>query len=196
MTTTQKMLLLALAATLVAAWLAPDPEDSVVLASNRQASTSQEKGIGSSPVRQNLGFPPRAKAREGGLVDVTTIDVLAIRARTDEGLSEDAVGLFVTPGWAIPPAPAIASRTTPTPEQSLPKAAPPSAPPLPFTVIGSMQEAGQRTIFLQHSGDSLVVRAGDTLLDQYTVEKIEGSTMVLRYLPLNQLQTLEVGREP
>ena len=196
MTTTQKMLILALAATLVAAWLAPDPEDSVVLASNRQATTSQDKGISSSPVRQDPGFNPRAKKREGGPVDVTSIDVLAIRARSDEGLSENAEGLFVTPAWAVPPPSAIASRARPIQEQSLPEPAPPSAPPLPFTVMGSMQESGQRTVFLQHAGDSLVVRAGDTLIDQYTVEKIEGSTMVLRYLPLNQLQTLEVGREP
>ena len=195
MKTTQKMLFLALAATLVAAWLAPDPEDADVVAPARQAPPTQGNVSSLSADNDRVRVSPRAQARVGGNSDAPSIDVLAVRLRAEDAESDDAAGLFVTPEWAVPAAP-VAARTKPLLDQPLPEPAAPSAPPLPFTVMGSMQEAGQRTVFLQLSGDSLVVRAGDTLVDQYKVEKIEGSTMVLRYLPLNQLQTLEVGREP
>ena len=68
------------------------------------------------------------------------------------------------------------------------------APPvLPFVVLGRYIEAGQEVIFLQHNNQNLVVRVGNTLLEQYKVESLQGSTLNFRYLPLNLAQSLEIG---
>jgi hypothetical protein len=40
---------------------------------------------------------------------------------------------------------------------------------------------------------NLAVRVGDTIAEQYRVERLEGQTLTLRYLPLDVLQTLDVG---
>lgn len=156
----------ALVLTLVATWYAP-AEEAIEMPAPRASVAARDAA---------RRAPPAA------------LDVLAIRARTlDE--KEEGAGLFAPAAWtAEPPAEAVVA------VPAAPVESAPQAPPLPFTVMGSHEQAGQTTIFLQHHDRTHVVRVGDTVAESYKVERIDGTAMTLRYLPLDQVQTLELGR--
>ncbi len=87
--------------------------------------------------------------------------------------------LFAAHSWQPPPPPA-------------PKAAPPTAPALPFRYLGKVQDNGQITVFLAQSARTHVLKKGDTL-PGYKVEDITMAQMTFVYLPLNEKQTLIFG---
>lgn len=120
---------------------------------------------------------------------VAPLDVLAIRPRGDDGGASEA-GLFAPVEWE--PAAVAEPEKAAAPVTAEPAA--PQAPPLAFRVIGSYEQAGQTIVFLQQNERNHVVRVGDTIDDTYKVEAIEGTSMTLRYLPLDQVQNLELGR--
>lgn len=161
--------------TLLAAWFAPPLKDDSLMLSER-AQNTQPAGPEGKPT-----LPPLL-ATSG-----SSLEVLGIRPRTT-GVEDDAgEGLFASSQWATSnkPVPASAVADLPPP--------PPQAPPLPFHFLGRYEDAGQAVVFLQYNDQSLVVRQGDTLGAQYKVEKLDGTTLSLRYLPLNQLQSLDIG---
>jgi hypothetical protein len=165
----------ALLATL-AAWFAPagEPASSVVEATRPAAA----RPAASSRTHQRGGAPVQA------------VGVLVIRPRA-QGAADDAgdAEVFASLQQAAPaaPAPAPAAATAGT------AAATPSVPPLPFRLLGRMDESGRSAVFLQYNDQNLVVRVGDTIADQYRVESLKGNILTLLYLPLNQTQTLDVG---
>jgi hypothetical protein len=71
----------------------------------------------------------------------------------------------------------------------------PSAPPLPFTYIGKMQEGetGPVTIYLAQGEQAYSVKQGDVIDQTYRVESIDAAHIVLTYLPLAVKQTLTFG---
>ncbi|HEY0064402.1 MAG TPA: hypothetical protein VGC21_19960 [Telluria sp.] len=159
---------LALAATLAASWYDPAPVEALSGASAPRARA----------------LPGRAgKAR----ADVS-VDVLAIRARNDDDSEQEGGNLFNPTQWN--PVTALAA-PPPAPVEAMPAT---QLPPLPFKVLGIHEQAGQTTVFLQQNENNYVVRVGDTIADTYKVESLQGSTLTLRHLPLNQTQTLELGR--
>jgi hypothetical protein len=91
-----------------------------------------------------------------------------------------------------PEPPAVVVATAPPPPPA------PVAPPLPFTVVGSIQgpliTAGAQVAFLQYRNELLVVRAGDLIGQDYRIEKIADNAVDLTYLPLKKLQRLTVPR--
>lgn len=175
-----KLLGLLLVGTLVAAWFAPPLEDNGVQLSVRTKNAAVMP-LGASPVSSVTGSPGVSRSR------AANVDVLSIRRR-DDGSGDDDGRLFTSMRWAPTTSATLAADTS-----VLPAELPPQAPPLPFRVLGRYDEAGQVVVFLQHQEQNLAVRPGDTLLNGYKVESITGSTLTLRYLPLNQVQTLEVG---
>lgn len=170
------MLGLVLLVTIVAAWLSPEPDaNSVTL--NPKAAIRQKNVPGSIAVATNKNHAE------------TPVDVLNIHPRDlSEDGEPDEIGLFSSTQWSATnkPIPIIVS----APSVITP---PPQAPLLPFNVLGKYVDTNGAVIFLQHNDQNLVVRVGDTIADQYKVESLTGSTLTLRYLPLNQLQTLAVG---
>lgn len=74
----------------------------------------------------------------------------------------------------------------------------PTAPPLPFKVLGSIQgrqiAGGQTVVFLGEGKTVHVVHAGDELNQQYRVERITESRIDFTYLPLKALQTLPIAQ--
>jgi hypothetical protein len=118
------------------------------------------------------------------------VDVLAIRPRTPADAEQDPeAGLFAATRWT--PAEAAPAASAPVAEAAQQAA---TAPPLPFRVLGSYVQGGQVLVFLQQNDTNLVVRVGDTIGETYKVDSLDGSTLKLRYLPLDQVQTLELGR--
>lgn len=166
MTPTVKRVLLGcvLVATLGAAWYAPEEE--VV-----SAAVAPARGAGT------IARAPMA----------SFVDVLPIRARSgDDGVE---ASLFASTEWGGAP---VAAPVAAAPVVAAPVEA--TAPPLPFRVMGSFQQAGQTVVFLQQNDLNHAVRSGDTIGETYKVEAIDGAVMTLRYLPLDQVQTLELGR--
>lgn len=68
-----------------------------------------------------------------------------------------------------------------------------AAPPLPFTVIGKQRNGQSWQVFLARPDQTFVVHEGDMLTNTYQVVTIAPPAMQLRYLPLNQIQTLMIG---
>ncbi|MHA6820348.1 hypothetical protein ACQUKI_02155 [Ralstonia pseudosolanacearum] len=105
--------------------------------------------------------------------------VLALRPRE---ASPDIAQAFPSRDWAPPP--------PPPPPAPPPK---PTAPPLPFVVIGKKWEDGQWQVFLGRNEETFVVKAGDTFDGRYRVDSIAPPSMTLIYLPLKTRQTLTIG---
>lgn len=190
------ILLLVLMGTLLAAWLAPPAQETADVALSSHARVKVFPPQGQSAVAP--GSAERPAEKQPGLASVESAagksetEVLVIRARVDEQDSDPLSELFASPAWArkAPPAQKVVTEGS----QVVPADPPsPTPPPLPFTVIGSMSEGGHRKYFLRYAEQNFVVQLGDTLLEQYRVEAIDGSKLLLRYLPLDQLQSLELG---
>lgn len=118
---------------------------------------------------------------------VVEVQIAALRPRAE--LTDDAhfaVGsdAFLSQSW-IPPAPKAAPA---------PAAPAPTAPPLPFTYIGKAAAVTDVwEVFLARGEQTYVVRK-HTLIDAvYRVENIAPPIITLTYLPLNQIQQLNIG---
>ena len=93
---------------------------------------------------------------------------------------------FVAPPPPPPPAPKPRKTATPAP--------PPQAPPLPFRMIGSVDEDGRVTVFAERAnGDVVAMRVADIVDNVYRVDRIGEKSMILTYLPLGHQQTLPLG---
>lgn len=96
------------------------------------------------------------------------------------GLPPAAADPFAPVSWYVPP-----------PEPPAAPPPPPSAPALPFTYLGRLEEDGQTLVFLAGSQRHYAVRPGDVLESQWRLEQAQGPRLVFRYLPLDQTRTLE-----
>ena len=194
MNLTRWVLLLALLATLAAAWLAPAPEepsDISLSASAREKVSRQALRV--TDASGKTGPATSRKDGSGTPAGPEETEVLLIRARVDSTDVDPLSDLFALPQWDQRAPPVPNNVDTLKSQKTEAAALVPTAPPLPFTVMGSMHEGPGKVFFLRYGGQSFVIRVGDTLLEQYRVEAIEGDKLILRYLPLNQLQSLELG---
>lgn len=168
LTRTQIGLILALAVVVGLAVFAPGKEDpaNVIEPIAKAGTRKSEAGAETRPA--------------------ATAPVLAAAPR--EPLAEGPVDLFKSSSWYVPPPPPPPPKPVPPPPPP-----PPTAPPLPFSFIGRYDD-GVKAIFMLARGD-LVVTAGvgDKIDNAYQVESLQGRTLVINYLPLNQKQTLDVG---
>lgn len=110
------------------------------------------------------------------------------------GEEGDALGaggaVFGSQNWNPPPPPppsaaTLAQNAAPPPE--------PSAPPLPFTYLGKANEAGIWEVYLARADKTYIVKHQSVIDGVYRVEAIRPPTLTLTYLPLNQVQTLQIG---
>jgi len=100
-----------------------------------------------------------------------------------------AGSLFATHSWYVappPPPPPVVTPPAPPPN--------PTAPPLPYTLIGSYTPDGARTVFFLSSGDKVYdVHVGDTLENLYTIDSFNNGQLMLTYKPLNEKQQLQLA---
>ena len=169
LTRAQVLLALALGVVGLLAWFAPretSDESGLVEPAARARSATQPASAttSQSPARQNALAPEPRQALDG-----TTPD------------------LFKTASWFVPPPPQRQQSAIAQPP------APPQAPPLPFTFMGRYDD-GVKPIYLLTRGDLVVTASvGDKLDGTYQLEALQGDSLVINYLPLNQKQTLDVG---
>lgn len=118
--------------------------------------------------------------------------MLALEKLRRHAAAGEVADLFAGPSWVAKPAPPAPAPPPPPPAP----APPPTAPPLPFTYIGQMQEEGERTMYyLERGPQVLTVTAGETIDNTYRVEGTREGRLEFTYLPLNTRQGLPVGSE-
>lgn len=81
----------------------------------------------------------------------------------------------------------------PPPPARLPPPPPPSAPPLPFTYLGKAVADGAWQVYLTRGDRAYVVREKDVVDGVYRVDAIAPPLVTFTYLPLNQVQQLNIG---
>ncbi len=134
------------------------------------------------------GAPPRAvrPPRHGVVTTERGPDILPLRERlAPPPMTPDAepeTKLFGAANWDPPP-----PKVVPAPPP------PPMAPPLPYTYIGKKQEGGRWEVYLSQGDHVLIVQSNSTLDGIYKVGRISPPTLSLTYVPLNQVQTLNIG---
>lgn len=101
------------------------------------------------------------------------------------GLGEGA-DVFGSRDWTPPPPP-------PAPVAPPPPPPPPTAPPLPFTYIGKALENGAWEVYLARAGKTYIVQSKTVIDNTYRVDAIAPPILTLTYLPLNQVQQLNIG---
>jgi len=106
----------------------------------------------------------------------------------DDRFGQDGEGkpVFGRQDWTPPPPP-------PPPAQPAPPPPPPSAPPLPFTYVGKALQEGRWEVFLARGERSYLVREAAVIDGTYRVDAIKPPVLTLTYLPLNQVQQLNIG---
>lgn len=153
---------------------------------------------------------PRRAASSARVADGTPPSATARRARTateDERASvapwprspADAVRPAWPPAaasalfaWDSSPQAAPALASAPPPAPSAPDEPPPApqAPPLPYTLIGRLDDGGQVMALLAGPTRTLSARTGDVLDGQWRVDSIQPNAVTLTWLPANVIQIL------
>jgi hypothetical protein len=137
------------------------------------------------PAPRSASAPPPARAAAPPARPAAAVAILRLQPRADlVGIGADApADVFASRNWTPPPPP-------PAPP---PPAPPPSAPPLPFTYIGKAAANGQWEVFLARGSDTLIVRNQMTIDGAWRVDSIAPPSITFTYLPLNQVQQLNIG---
>jgi hypothetical protein len=131
--------------------------------------------------------PPVRTAKTAGMGAAPSILRLVPReALIGDSADEFKAGennLFASQDWTPPPPP-------PAPAPPPP---PPSAPPLPFTYIGKSVGDGAWEVYLVRGERTYLVREKTVIDGAYRVDTIAPPILTLTYLPLNQVQQLNIG---
>jgi hypothetical protein len=104
----------------------------------------------------------------------------------DDRFGQDGSAVFGRQDWTPPPPPP----PPPAPQAPPP---PPTAPPLPFTFIGKSLQDGVWEIYLTRGDRTHLVRENTVIDGTYRVDAIKPPVLTLTYLPLNQVQQLNIG---
>ncbi len=99
-----------------------------------------------------------------------------------------AAALFAQHSWVV-------LRTVALPPPAPPPPPPePTAPPLPYRLVGSFAPQGEAPVYFLAQGDRVIdVRVGDRLDGVYQLESAAAGQLVFLYLPLNIRQGLSAG---
>jgi hypothetical protein len=136
------------------------------------ASTSSGTAAGAGKAQPVLALVPR--------------ELLIGDGDASFGQDQDGAAVFGRKDWTPPPPPPPAAVAPPPPP-------PPMAPPLPFTFIGKSVGEGAWEVYLARGDRTYVARANEVIDGTYRVDAIAPPVMTLTYLPLNQVQQLNIG---
>jgi hypothetical protein len=140
-------------------------------------------GVAEAVVRNK---PATRAAPDSSAAAGAGVFVLPLRARA-ELIGETQLagaGVFGSQNWAPPPMP-VAAQAGPPPA--------PVAPPLPFTYLGKALQDGSWEVYLARGSMTYIVRNKMVVDGAYRVDSITPPVLSLTYLPLNQVQQLNIG---
>jgi hypothetical protein len=128
-----------------------------------------------------------ARAPAGDAAEPPSGPHVAVLIPREQLVGEPGEGadVFGSHDWNPPPPPVQAPKEAPPPA--------PTAPPLPFTVLGKAAAQGGLEVYLARGDKTMIVKQGATIDGVYRVDSIAPPTMTLTYLPLNQVQQLNIG---
>jgi hypothetical protein len=163
---------LALAATLIAAWFAPEDDADLIapaVARNHVPATVQ-------------------KQQSTAVVAPASDSALSIRPREldDELGSAFGTGQWQNPSPLKPQAARVAIK-----QEAAAKVSAPSMPPI--RVLGRYVEDGKVAYFLQVGERNILARVGDKVGDDYHLDSDGPNGLTFTFLPLNQQQVLAAG---
>lgn len=124
-----------------------------------------------------------AKAKMPSANQVQEIATIVDRKQLIAGDYKGNESFFGTQNWTPPPPPA--AKPPPPP--------PPTAPPLPFRYLGKKTDDGQMEVYLSSGDRTFIVQEKTIIENIYRVDAIKPTMMSITYLPLNQVQTLQIG---
>jgi hypothetical protein len=171
-------------------------EEIVLPATPASAPISAQPQAGASAARPAAGSAPVAAASApvaAASAPVAAASAPAAAAGVPAAGASRAVPsgegqAFGRLSWLPPPPPAA-----PPPPPPAPVA--PTAPPLPFTFVGMVENGmGKPQAFLAKGDTLLVVSAGELLENNtYRVDSFDANQVVITYLPLTTKQTIDVS---
>jgi hypothetical protein len=135
------------------------------------------------PVSAAVASARAASEPAGGPRILALLPREALIGDSDEQFRQGDNPVFGHQDWTPPPPP-------PPPPAPAP---PPSAPPLPFTFIGKSVADGAWEVYLARGDRTYVVRDQTVIDGTYRVDAIAPPVLTLTYLPLNQVQQLNIG---
>jgi hypothetical protein len=127
-----------------------------------------------------------AGASAGGARILALLPRETLIGDSDEQFRQGGNPVFGHQDWTPPPPP-------PPPPAAAPPPPPPSAPPLPFNFIGKSVADGAWEVYLARGDRTYVVRDKTVIDGTYRVDAIAPPVLTLTYLPLNQVQQLNIG---
>lgn len=156
-----------------------------------EPATRGAAAAGAAPKAARAPVETSATAPKSAAAPDTDVAILALHPRADligeagEASFGAKEGPFQSQNWQPPPPP-----VKPGPP---PAAAPPVAPALPFAFVGKAASDGEWEVYLVRA-NKIYVAKKNTLIDGiYRVEAISPPSMSITYLPLNQVQQLNIG---
>ena len=177
---------LALAAALAAA-------AALAVLGDKTPASDVAEAVVRSPASASAAPLASAPARRGGPAAAVEPSILALQPRAaligeagEFGAGGAASAIFLSQDWTPPP-------PKPAPPPPPPPPPPPSAPPLPFTFLGKAVGDGRWEVFLARGDKTYIVRSHTVIDGQYRVDAIAPPLLTLTYLPLNQVQQLNIG---
>ena len=139
------------------------------------------------PAQRAAATPAHTDADRGqAVLALVPREVLIGDSDSGFGQDQNGSGVFGRQSWTPPPPPPQAAMQAPPPP-------PPMAPPLPFTFIGKSVGNGSWEVYLARGDRTYVARANEVLDGTYRVDAIAPPVLTLTYLPLNQVQQLNIG---
>jgi hypothetical protein len=145
----------------------------------------------------NIRVAQHRSLRPDGKTPAPPARALLTRLTKRVAAATSADALFASHAWYVPPpAPPPATAPVSSAEQAaVPKT--PSAPPLPFSYMGSYRPDGAAPVFFLTHGDRVYnVRVGDTLDNNYIVDSFSNGQLIFTYKPLDIKQQLSVEGQP
>lgn len=140
-----------------------------------------------APPARTDGAPPRtgAAAEPDGERELR-IDRVERKAGTTEGKGDDP---FARIDWN-PPAPKAPPTAAIAPAAPPPR---PVAPPIPYSYFGMSIQDGRTVVFVTRQERTFVLAVGEVVENNYRVEEIRPTEVVLTYIPLNERQVMTIG---
>ncbi len=167
---------LALIGTLVAVYFAPSDDGAVVAPSKADAPARAERTPAAPAVGSGVPVPNGALAIHPRLPDEELGNAFGTLGEGQPGRKK------ILPVQAQA-APVQASASTPRAG---------GAPPLPIHYLGSYNDAGAVSYFLQLDERNIVAHVGEQIDPNYRLDSVQGDTLNFVYLPLNKKQALVV----
>jgi hypothetical protein len=168
----------------------------LVVFGDRTPDSGVAEAVERKPARSTATVVTAVAAPTQGGQGAAAVDPAILRLApraTLIGNSDEAMGasadVFGRRDWNPPPPPPAAA----TSQEKAPPPPPPSAPPLPFIYLGKAAEGGSWEVFLAIGDKTYIAREKMVIDGIYRVDAITPPTLSLTYLPLNQVQQLNIG---